>query len=269
MFSRLFACLILFLPALGTADTLVLLHGYQGHADDWRRSGIVKRLVDAGWQDVGTAVFGQTHGWTAIPESDFGGRRRLVTLEMPSDVSLMQQAARLQEVLRRLSESRDDDLILVGHSAGGVVARLAIVQGPRELRVRQLITVASPHLGVELAGVGAAVAEGPLGEIAPLIGLGRLLNASQLYRDLAPESQGNLLYRLNRQPHPLIDYVSLVRESSRGVPGDLLVPTASQRMESVAALSRVARSVGAGMGHGLRSTDAELLLNAISGPRRL
>ncbi|MDO6459476.1 hypothetical protein Q4485_02090 [Granulosicoccaceae sp. 1_MG-2023] len=269
MLKYLIAILVVLFPLNAFADLLVLQHGYQGRADDWRRSGIVKRLVAAGWQDAGTPVYSRQHGrWLRLPAARPEGRW-LVTLQMPSDAPLVQQAGRLTEVLQQLSEGRDEALILVGHSAGGVAARLALVRAQQHLPVSQLITIASPHSGVELAGIGARVATGPVGDMAAMLGLGGLTGAAQLFRDLAPESEGNLLYRLNRQPHPRIDYVSLVREGANGLPGDWLVPPASQRMESVPALARMARSVSTPPGHALRAADAELLLQLISGPRRL
>ena len=49
-----------------------------------------------------------------------------------------------------------EKLILVGHSAGGVVARL-VVLGNNPYRVDELITIASPHLGTVRAAQGLDV----------------------------------------------------------------------------------------------------------------
>ena len=157
----------------------------------------------------------------------------------------------------------------MGHSAGGVVARGALVNTKPALPVVQLITIASPHLGTNLVKLGLLTANSPLGFFTPFLGAGTINRSEQLYRDLLPEKPGSYLYMLNRQPHPRIEYVSVVRSDKFGVPSDFVVSEKSQHLESVYALHGYARSVISGKGHKLQARDGYIILQLVNGPRYL
>jgi triacylglycerol lipase len=149
----------------------------------------------------------------------------------------------------------------VGHSAGGVVARLFMVQYGKP-KVRALITIASPHLGTEAAELGLMTSLSPLGFFAPFVGAGTLNRSRGLYADLTPERPGNLLYWLNRQAHPDSTYISVVREG-KALFGDLVVPAYSQDMNHVFALRGRSEVVRTKDGHGLERPDARLLVKLL------
>lgn len=157
-----------------------------------------------------------------------------------------------------------ESLILSGHSAGGVLARLYMVRHP-DTPIGALITFASPHLGTDRAEIGAMAGNSPLGWVAPLLG-GATLNRSQgLYQDLVRERPGSLLFWLNRQEHPSSRYISIVREDEGLLGfGDLLVPAWSQDMNQVVALRGRASKIVTPSGHGLSEQDGELLLRILS-----
>ncbi len=57
------------------------------------------------------------------------------------------QAYQLRQILQAINQTNPGEpVVLVGHSAGGVVARAALVRGGAK-NVKALITIASPHLG--------------------------------------------------------------------------------------------------------------------------
>lgn len=264
----LLAATLILTPAV-RAEVMVLVHGYHGNPDDWRSSGIVTRLAGAGWIDAGVAFYAPD-GRLVLPKTGSGSGKHLITVHLPSEFPLLLQSRTLGDYLKAIAEAYPGErLIIVGHSAGGVVARSALVRSPARLPVAQLITIASPHLGTSLAEAGAFAASSPLSMVAPLMGAGTLNRSAQLYHDLQPEEPGTLLFALNRQPHPRIDYVSMVRRQPFGIPGDLLVSSESQRLEHVYALRGLARSIVAGFGHGLHSGDADVILRLLNGPRAL
>ncbi|MEJ2593008.1 MAG: hypothetical protein P8178_16750, partial [Candidatus Thiodiazotropha sp.] len=82
--------------------------------------------------------------------------------------------------------------------------------------------------------------------------------------DLTPERPGNLLFWLNRQPHPDIAYVSVVRPGPIGA-GDELVPAFSQDMNNVAALKGKSRVVTTPVSHVLHPSDGRLLAELLGG----
>ncbi len=256
------------LCALGSgvvrAQTLLLIPGYLGSSDSWRSSGVTAKLEAAGWQDGGRLAL----GWAGVRPSRPApaGGRRFYTLDMATEAPLQFQADQLAAYVRFVEQRfPDDPVILVGHSAGGVVARLYMVEHP-QARVAALITIASPHLGTESAEWGAAAGSSPLGWFAPLVG-GEVLNRSQgLFRDLARQRPDNLLGWLNRQPHPDASYVSVVRSGNDdyfGL-GDMLVPDWSQDMNHVPALRGRARTIVVKGGHGLRPEDGTLLVKILN-----
>jgi triacylglycerol lipase len=263
---RKLALVLLLLLAPGTAftESLVLLQGYLADEDYWRSAGITQTLADNGWADAGTLRI--TPGGIRADRPQPKSRRRAYTLVYPSEAPLMVQLRYLEQYVDAIQQLYPyESLILAGHSAGGVLGRLYMVEHP-DAPVGALITFASPHLGAESAEIGAMVGSSPFGWIAPLIG-GGVLNLSQgLYYDLVRERPGSLLFWLNHQEHPSALYISVVRDDGGLLSlGDLVVPAWSQDMNQVAALrGRATRIVTEG-GHGLTEADGELLLRILQG----
>ena len=105
-------------------------------------------------------------------------------------------------------------MILVGHSAGGVVARTALVRGHYD-NIKALITIASPHLGTSRAeqALDATDIPFPFSLVTDFFGGGAYhtaMRSRSLYVELVRPQPGKLLYWLNAQRHPEIKYVSIV-----------------------------------------------------------
>ena len=254
--------LLLVLPATAPAETLVLLQGYLADEDYWRETGITRMLGGNGWTDAGT-LRTTRNGIRAdrpLPVSS----RRVYTLALPSEAPLMVQLRYLEQYLDVILKLHPyESLILVGHSAGGVLGRLYMVEHP-DTAVSALITFASPHLGTDSAEIGAMAGSSPLGWVAPLLGGGTLNRSQGLYYDLVRERPGSLLFWLNHQEHPSSRYISIVREDGGLLNfGDLVVPVWSQDMNQVAALRGRARKIVTQGGHGLTKQDGELLLQIL------
>jgi triacylglycerol lipase len=254
--------LLLVAPATALAETLVLLQGYLADEDYWRGAGITRMLATNGWADAGTlrTTPSGIRSDRPLPKSN----RRVYTLALPSEAPLMVQLRYLEQYLDVIQNLHPyESLILAGHSAGGVLGRLYMVEHP-DTPVGALITFASPHLGTESAEIGAMAGDSPLGWIAPLIGGGTLNRSQGLYYDLMRERPGSLLFWLNHQQHPASLYISIVREDDGLLSlGDLVVPPWSQDMNQVAALRGRASKIVTQGGHGLTSQDGELLLEIL------
>ena len=260
--AGLFIFLILVLPATALAETLVLLQGYLADGNYWRESGITNMLARNGWADAGTMRATPVGIRTDRPTPV--GNRRVYTLGLPSEAPLMVQLRYLEQYLDVIQKLYpNESLILAGHSAGGVLGRLYMVEHP-DTPIGALITFASPHLGTDSAEIGAKAGNSPLGWVAPLVG-GSTLNRSQgLYNDLVRERPGSLLFWLNRQEHPSSRYISVVRGDEGLLNfGDLVVPAWSQDMNQVAALRSRSSKILTQGGHGLTKQDGELLLKIL------
>ncbi|MCB1830264.1 MAG: alpha/beta hydrolase [Chromatiaceae bacterium] len=241
-----------------SAETLILIQGYQSKGADWRSSGITKELTAAGWLDGGQITLASTA--VKAPAGP-----RFFTVELTTDAQLLRQMAQLKAHVDKVKAARPgESLILVGHSAGGVLGRLFMVQHPEEA-ISALITFASPHLGTESAELGLALSQSPLGWASGFLGkeydvLGR---SEGLFFDLVRERPGSLLFWLNRQPHPQARYVSVVRDGSLSWVGDLVVPAWSQDMNLVEQLRGRSAVIVSDGNHGLESKDGKLLLNIL------
>ena len=164
-------------------------------------------------------------------------------------------------------------MTLVGHSAGGVVARLALVTGGRG-QVGRLITIAAPHLGTTRAwqAIEATDDSGLLGGLKKWWVKRKV--GEQVYEevrqsrgalaDLGPPVPGSLLFWLNNQKHPDIEYVSIIRSAGYGFPGDRIVPAYSQDMNQVPALRGRSRAIPVAWGHLLERSDAGLLVRLLA-----
>ncbi len=258
----LLACLFGFVADSGHAEALLFVQGYLGDASQWRKTGITEAVKSSGWEDGGHLRLTGNGLESSRPRAR--GQKRFYTLSLPTEAPVAVQARVLAGYLAVLKmRHTGESLYLVGHSAGAVVARFVTIKQP-ELSPTALISIASPHLGTDLAELAGALSETPIGWLAPFLGNGALSRSKGLYRDLGRERPGNLLFWLNRQPHPDIRYYSIVREDRRrGLTMDPIVPAYSQDMNHVTALrGRAVRIESAGT-HDLNAGDGVLLLRIL------
>jgi pimeloyl-ACP methyl ester carboxylesterase len=254
------------------ADVLVLVHGYMSSARSWDVSGVTAVLANHGWLPAGTPA--DVPGGLVRPALPATVDRRVYSVDLPAEAPLQLQAAHLASLLSAVRQWHPDErLVLAGHSAGGVVARLLLVNG-NPYRVESLITIASPHLGTGRAAQALDVVDfNPF--FCPGPGLEMLKSAfggddyaylehsRGALQDLLPEQSGNVLAWMNRQPHANIRYFSVVRYSPEGS-GDNLVPAYSQDMNNVAALRGRAVLIPTPASHTLNPADGELLASILA-----
>jgi pimeloyl-ACP methyl ester carboxylesterase len=255
--------------------SLVLVHGYLSDSDSWQRSGVLPVLEAAGWKLAGNWQSTRS-GVRLEPVGQTAGAFAIYTVDLPSTAPLMEQARLLGGMLGAIAHQQPKDGIdLIGHSAGGVVTRLALVNYGAGT-VTRLITIAAPHLGTERAweALDATDDRGLFGGIKRWFvkrqvgdDLYRTVQSSRgTLADLAPPVPGNLLYWLNGRRHPDIGYVAVVRGVAYGMPGDQVVPAPSQDLRRVPALNgRASIRVVAG-GHELSRRDGLLLSELVSKP---
>lgn len=240
---KLLLLFLLLIPHQASADVALLVHGYLGGASSWEKSGINKILSLYGWKHQGTLisalpglVIGPNNTNTVLP------KHSVYSVDLPFKAPLDIQADMLQEILNSLAYYHiDEPITIVGHSAGGLVARVALVKYGKG-NVKRLITIASPHLGTPRAAqaLKAAKSSGPFGFVKSFFGGAdyRLVKSSKrLLIELLPARPYNYLFGLNQAPHPDIEYISIVRTTPVGRVGDQLVPGYSQDMNNVPALA--------------------------------
>ena len=258
MWMRIPLLISLLLVALAAkAETIVLIQGYQAKGADWRNSGITVELTRAGWADGGHIRSGSVPAKPVSPH--------FYTVELTTEAQLLKQLEELSSHIQRITKGREGEtLILVGHSAGGVLGRLFMVKHP-EPGVATLITFSSPHLGTESAEMGMMLGQSPMGMISRMLGEENdLLGRSQgLFFDLVRERPGSLLFWLNRQPHPQARYISVVRDERLSWFGDMVVPVWSQDMNQVHVLRGRAITIPTSGGHSLTEEDGQLLVRIL------
>ncbi len=257
-FLKTILCLLTFTSSSFVhADTVLLLHGYLGSSYEWQRAGIVTQLDSAGWQDAGVLSIKQDR--VIADQIHPSSVRRTYRLELVSDESIDSQAGQLERYIEYIRHKHtDEQIILVGHSAGGVVARLYMVKNPRE-DISALITIASPHLGTKNAEYAQAISENLLVWVEGIPGMGKLYRSQGLFFDLIPNRSDNLIGWLNYQEHPQARYYSIVRNETDGAVQDFVVPSWSQDMNQVFALRGRSTSYTVDSMHSLTSEDAEIL----------
>jgi triacylglycerol lipase len=257
-------CTGIIVPGRAYAESLLLIPGYLGAGSNWRTSGITEVLQQAGWQDGGQLKISgarvRVHKGSSRDQS-----HRFYTLDLPTEAPLLVQSAQLDKYVTFVRRQHPGNaLVFAGHSAGGVLARLYMVQH-QDSAVVAMISIASPHRGTESAELGMMAGQSPLGWLSSMLGIATLNRSQALYHDLMRENPGNLLGWLNHQPHPPALYVSVVRrrdDETFGL-GNLLVPAWSQDLNQVFALRGRARTITVEGGHGLRREDAKIILNVL------
>lgn len=253
----------LFFMAFACAENMVLIQGYLGGSHNWHDSGITAVLEKHGWHNGGHLSINAPG--VALRTADARGSKRFFTLELPTESPLLFQLKQLERYLGFLRARYPGSAqILVGHSAGGVLGRLCMVQHPQP-DIAALITIASPHRGTESAELGFMAGQSPLSWMGSMFGIHTLSRSQGLFHDLMRENPNNLLGWLNFQPHPRATYVSIVRsedDETFGI-GDLIVPAWSQDMNQVYALRGRALTITVSGAHGLRFEDGQLLVRIL------
>lgn len=249
---------VLSLTSVAQAKTVVFVHGYMAEGSVWLRSGIIEHLARSGWPFAGR--YGYNAAGEVVQDVIRQGENATVTVELPWDQPIATQALLLSKYLSAIYKNRPQPIVLVGHSAGGVVARFNLVQSKSQ-NVHALITIATPHLGTPMADLGALASDSPLGMFFEGMGDSTLLRSRGLFRDLQPAKQGSLLYWLNQQKHPAIPYFSIIRSNAavdllRYDQADLVVPPAYQDMNNVLVLRGKSVSIASDGGHALSVYDA-------------
>jgi triacylglycerol lipase len=272
--KRSLIALILLIVGAGAfpvrAEVLLLVHGYLGGTYSWDNSGITTILQQRGWQRAGVYVADPV-GVRLIPAAGGQAQRKFYTADMDSEAPMRIQVMQLQGILNAIEQANPDEpVIIVGHSAGGVAARAALVLGSGK-NVKSLITIASPHLGTVRAeqALDATDIPFPFSIVTDFFG-GQTYDIAKrsrsLYYDLVRPYPGTFLYWLNAQPHPDIKYISVVRAQTPAGWGDYVVPAYSQDMNNVAALHGKASLVTIPGQHQLAPADGSVILDLLAKP---
>ena len=256
---------VLIFPILSQAKTVVFIHGYMAEGSIWQYSGVVERMRQNGWPFAGR--YGFNESLQVIQDVSKQKRNATVTVELPWEVSVEEQAELLNRYLKAIYKNRREPIVLVGHSAGGVVARYGLVKYGAG-NVVSLITIATPHLGTPMAELAMLASASPLGALMHDLGDSTLLASRELFLDLMPARQGSFLGKLNQRKHPEINYYSIVRAAEpvdlkRYDQADLVVPAEYQDMNNIPALEGRSVRVASDGGHALVAKDANRILKLL------
>ncbi len=244
------------------ARTLILVHGFMADSSSWGESGFTKPLEIAGWKYGGG--YGYNQWGMMAPRSLMTKGDIFFSVELPSKANLQIQEGLLLQYLQHLYSKRKESVTLVGHSAGGLVARLYVLD-PKHQPVNALITIATPHLGTPAANIAHLAGNSPIGMMASMAGVGSLQDSRGLFSDLKEEKPNNFLYWMNRQSHPNIHYASIIRKNQISSPSqfDFVVPTNSQNMNNIWALKKRSGVALSSESHSISATDGRILLDIL------
>lgn len=272
LFSKFLLLVLLGLSGLtrtASADIAVLVHGYHSSAMTWEASGTSSILEANGWPRAGLYT---TQGFVVsyMPAAGEQSANKVFVVDLPSEAPINLQADLLQlslaDIQRRYAE---EPITLIGHSAGGVVARVVVVRN-QVPGIKRLVTIAAPNLGTERAiqALDAVDVPWPFTYIADFFGGGAydtIRRSGHLLIDLLPATPGTFLGWLNVQPHPDIEYIAIGRGQELTLFGDWLVPGISQDLNNVPALSGRATLLTVPAGHELVPLDGITLVGILNG----
>lgn len=264
--TQILLSLSLFISLPAAADIMLLIHGYLGDATSWEKSGINSELHQQGWQRAGM-FRGSPWGPQLYSTQTTGSKNKVYVAELPTMDPITIQADVLKSTIDIIRQQhKNEKIILVGHSAGGVVARMALIRHRLE-NISAVITIAAPHLGTGRADQALDITSnhGPFNIVKSVVGgsdYDALKHSRGLLVDLRHPQPGNLLYWLNIQPHPQILYASIIRLNN-GKEGDDYVPGYSQNMNNVPALRRQSATFVTPASHFLVRQDADTILSII------
>lgn len=253
------------LPNGASAKTVVFIHGLMGDSMSWQQSGVTRALHTKAWVNGGHYFLtpnGVTRTTHAIPTTV----NAYYAVNLPDKSAIIRQSQVLDLYLHDIYTKRKQPLLLVAHSAGGLVARYWLVTQQYKVKpvpVAGLMTIATPHLGTPLAKYARLGSR-----FTPDLFFDRYRNLSPILRDLRSEKDNKLLAWLNHQPHPMIAYAAIIRRNklsylqrSMGRTMDRLIPPYRQNMNNVYALRGRAVTLRRNRGHGLTGADGWDILN--------
>ena len=251
------------------ADVLVLVHGYLASADSWEVTGINSLLDANGWKRGGLITSAPATIAPVLVGPGKDAANKVYVVDLPAEAPIIVQTDQFLAMLATIQTLHpEDSLVIAGHSAGGIVARTALVRGNIQ-NVKALITIASPHVGTTLANraIDATDESGIFGGLKSFFGgsgYDTLRRSRGLLFDLAHPYPGSLLYWLNAQHHPDIKYVSVVRLDPVGFAGDELVPGYSQDMNNIPPIQGKSSVIITPAGHTLVTQDGATLLQILN-----
>ncbi len=264
MSQLIFVITLMMSSITSKADTVLLIHGYLSDTNTWSASGVIQKLQSSGWQHTGAyLVYADGRLFLKDLKASHGDKNMLV-VDLPSEAPILLQSDLLAKVVNAIGDKYPDEKItLVGHSAGGVVARTALVRHVLKNVIR-LISIASPHLGSDMAETALDVStfSGPATMLPGFMGgdIARTNQRSkQFYADLSRPRQGNFLDWLNQQVHPKIIWDSIIHNGQSNEGYDSYVAAYSQDMNQVAALKGLSSIQSIALEHELSPLDAQLL----------
>ena len=271
--SRLAVLISIGLTNFASADVLVLIHGYMGSPDSWEESHVNDILSDSGWQRGGVIVpdIRQFYPDRRLSQSSKKAKNILYMVDMPWTRPLDEQTGYLKVAMDQIIGMRPDEKItLIGHSAGALTARLWLVQHYDPAVIR-MVSIAAPNLGTERAIDALDLTDpsfAPFDAVRNMFG-GKLYNtvrhSRELVYDFTPPSRRNpnILYWLNQQTHPDIEYIAIVREDRRGRDKDWLISADSQDLNNVPVLRGKVKTYIVPERHPLNYQDGVLLTSLI------
>ena len=266
-FIQTLLSLLAFISMPVYADIMLLIHGYLGDANSWEKSGINSELHQQGWARAGMFQ-GSALGPQLFVTENNNANNQVYVATLPSQAPVMVQSDILKNIIDIIRQQHNsEEIILVGHSAGGVVARMTLIRHQLQ-NIKALITIATPHIGTGRADQALDITanHGPFNVVKSFVGgsdYDALTHSRDLMVDLRHPQPGNLLYWLNSQPHPDIYYASIIRLNNNGQTGDYFVPGFSQNMNNVPALQGRSSTVITPTSHFLLRQDADTILSII------
>jgi pimeloyl-ACP methyl ester carboxylesterase len=233
--KKLIIAISLLLSLGSFADVVVLLHGYESNSSVWLNTGIHQTL-----------------------SQKFTNQHKVYSIPLPSTAPLVYQAKVLSSQLQLIKAKHDEPIIMVGHSTGGVVARL-LLTSENNLDIKGLISISSPHLGSNMAFISNIIS-GAMPFLGELPMFDTLSESKVLYGNIRRRSP--LLRQLNVLSHANVCYVSIIR--SKSFMSDMISTQHSQNMNNVPALRGRSFVIPSHSSHGLRPYDSVSIANAIS-----
>ena len=265
--TQILISFLLLLSVSAQADVMLLIHGYLGDANSWERSGINSELNQNGWARAGM-FRGSPLGPVLYVTEHADAEHLVYVATLPSEAPVGNQSDILKNIIDIIEQDHaGHEIILVGHSAGGVVARMTLIRHQLN-NVKALITIAAPHIGTGRADQALDITanHGPFNMVKSFVGgsdYDALKHSRGLMIDLRHPQPGNMLYWLNSQPHPDIHYASIIRLNNDGATGDYYVPGFSQNMNNVPALQGRSSTFTTPTSHFLVPQDADTILSII------